>query len=836
MARQPAPINQNIAFSLTGWNQVVTAFNNLGNVGSNAFNRVATSAGRIPPPVNAATTSVARLNTGMNTLVTTTRRLIGLFGVVFGVREIIRTADSFTEMENKVQIATKSVEEFNDVMSKLRQISNETRTDVTANAQAFVRFNPVMALMGKTTDDTIRLIETLAKSLKNAGVSVQETGAGMRQLAQAFGRGALRGDEFISVAENLPPVAQAIAEQLNTTRGELFKFAETGQITSQVMEAALSSMAAAADRDFAGIRVTLGSAWQVMRNELGFLLNDFNKFTGIGRGVSTLLLLLADNLTTFAAALIPIGVALLAAFGPALLVHVNKLYLFLAKHPFVLIASAVAALVAHLFKMKEGGDTVAVIFERLRTIGTLLGQKLSEIGTVLVNFANSIAKAVGSSTAFEDVGDIIIAALDSIIRHFDLLFAAFATFAIAVGGAKIIGALHAFTTGIYAAATGVNLLNIGISANKLVILVSAAITAAYALGKLVRWWLDLDAVATKTVETLDQTKAGLDELGDTSNTNSNLDETADKIKKVKEEAEEPIPPLLIDFQVENPDAISQFASEAANEFVKFVETKKAKEKEYFDALAKFEEDHAKWRSEQMDEAQARDAEVAEQRSANSKDAQEELKQTTAEATKAGEAITEAVTLKPNVLTGWLNFFKSIYSAFEKAIKLAQALTDLLIKAIGLKAQAESGGSGGGGKAAGGPIGGAGRARGGPIWGAGTSTSDSNAYWLSRGEYVIRAAAVARYGMRVFDMLNSMRLPLDFFKGFKLGGLISPSQRFAGAGASAGSSGNGLVPWNLTIGAETFEGLLMPEHTASQMMRYSVGKQNTSNGKKPWWYS
>ncbi|MEU7400706.1 hypothetical protein [Streptomyces sp. NPDC044948] len=49
--------------------------------------------------------------------------------------------------------------------------------------------------------------------------------------------------------------------------------------------------------------------------------------------------------------------------------------------------------------------------------------------------------------------------------------------------------------------------------------------------------------------------------------------------------------------------------------------------------------------------------------------------------------------------------------------------------------------------------------GGLVRGPGTGTSDSvMAPWLSNGEYVIKAAAVAKYGVRMFDTLNAMRAP------------------------------------------------------------------------------
>ncbi|MGW3166985.1 hypothetical protein ACWC9Q_29825 [Streptomyces sp. NPDC001142] len=50
-----------------------------------------------------------------------------------------------------------------------------------------------------------------------------------------------------------------------------------------------------------------------------------------------------------------------------------------------------------------------------------------------------------------------------------------------------------------------------------------------------------------------------------------------------------------------------------------------------------------------------------------------------------------------------------------------------------------------------------RAEGGPIRGPGSATSDSIPAMLSNGEYVIRASAVERYGLPLFDALNAQRL-------------------------------------------------------------------------------
>lgn len=134
----------------------------------------------------------------------------------------------------------------------------------------------------------------------------------------------------------------------------------------------------------------------------------------------------------------------------------------------------------------------------------------------------------------------------------------------------------------------------------------------------------------------------------------------------------------------------------------------------------------------------------------------------------------------------------------------------------------------------------GRARGGPVFGPGTGTSDSIPAWLSSGEWVIRAAAVRKYGHGLFHALNSMKLPSNvlrrLIRGFADGGLVSmPSLRTAPLRMAAGGSVGSTQTINLSIGGQKFEGLIAPADVADKLIRYSLNEQVRSGGRKPGWY-
>lgn len=90
-----------------------------------------------------------------------------------------------------------------------------------------------------------------------------------------------------------------------------------------------------------------------------------------------------------------------------------------------------------------------------------------------------------------------------------------------------------------------------------------------------------------------------------------------------------------------------------------------------------------------------------------------------------------------------------------------------------------------------------RARGGYMRGPGTSMSDSIPTLLSDGEYVVRAAAVKKYGVGTFDALNQMQP-----KGYAFGGLITAAGNLFKGGADKvfnKLSDSGIGNWFSSVG-------------------------------------
>jgi hypothetical protein len=116
------------------------------------------------------------------------------------------------------------------------------------------------------------------------------------------------------------------------------------------------------------------------------------------------------------------------------------------------------------------------------------------------------------------------------------------------------------------------------------------------------------------------------------------------------------------------------------------------------------------------------------------------------------------------------------------------------------------------------------AEGGMINGPGTTTSDSVFARLSRGEFVMKAASVQKWGAGFMEALNAGVLP-----GFAMGGLVPSPVRMAG------TTGAGPVSTlNLSIDGRSFNGLRGPKSTVDDLTSYAISRQSSAAGKNPSW--
>ncbi len=198
-----------------------------------------------------------------------TRRLtgaMGALGIAFGAREFIRAADTMTLLSARIGLVTKSTEEATEAQEALFEISQSTRQSFESTVTLYTRLARVADDFGISSQEVFDTVETVNQALLVSGASGAEAAGGLLQLSQAMGKGTLDGAELTSVLENMPRVAELIADGMGVPIGALKDLGKEGKITTRVMVDAFQTMGASVASEAVRMDRTVGQAFQQLEN------------------------------------------------------------------------------------------------------------------------------------------------------------------------------------------------------------------------------------------------------------------------------------------------------------------------------------------------------------------------------------------------------------------------------------------------------------------------------------------------------------------------------------------------------------------------------------------
>jgi len=238
------------------------------------------------------------------------RALTGV-SVAILVRELGQLADAYTNVQNRLRTVTDDQERLGVVTDEVFAIADRTRSAFDATAEVYSRVGLAAKELGRTELELLRFTESLNQAVILSGASADEARAGLIQLSQGLASGALRGDELRSVLEQLPVVADVISKSMGITRGELRQLGAEGKITADIVLDAFKGAREELEGRFAKSVPTISQSFTVLRNNLVQFVGEMNESKGASAGVSSAILVLADNIDDAANA------ALLLAGGVA---------------------------------------------------------------------------------------------------------------------------------------------------------------------------------------------------------------------------------------------------------------------------------------------------------------------------------------------------------------------------------------------------------------------------------------------------------------------------------------------------------------------------------------
>jgi tape measure domain-containing protein len=229
------------------------------------------------------------------------------------IKDVAATADEFKNLQARVKLATGEGDNFTTAFAGIQRIALATNSSLTDTGTLFTRLQKAATDAGLSstaaTSQSLALVQTINQAVQLSGSSAEASSAAITQLIQGLQSGVLRGDEFNSVMEQAPRLAQALAQGVGRTTGELRKLAEQGGLTTDVVTRALTTQAAAVESEFGKLPITVGRSLQNLQTQwqlyVGATDNGYASSANLARIINGL----AGNLDTLVTGLYAAGKA-----------------------------------------------------------------------------------------------------------------------------------------------------------------------------------------------------------------------------------------------------------------------------------------------------------------------------------------------------------------------------------------------------------------------------------------------------------------------------------------------------------------------------------------------
>ena len=171
------------------------------------------------------------------------RTAIAGIGFTLLAKQTISTTSNFQALQIRMKVLTSEFNEFAGAQELVRKAQDRFNLSIVEATRGitdiFARLRPLGVSL-KEIETVFFGFNTIAKQ---AGLNATEASAAFTQLAQGLGSGRLQGDEFRSIAEQVPQLLKAISDETGIATGKLKDFASKGLLTSDIILRALAKSA-----------------------------------------------------------------------------------------------------------------------------------------------------------------------------------------------------------------------------------------------------------------------------------------------------------------------------------------------------------------------------------------------------------------------------------------------------------------------------------------------------------------------------------------------------------------------------------------------------------------
>jgi tape measure domain-containing protein len=204
------------------------------------------------------------------------------FAIIGGAKGIQALLDSSTKITNALKVAGLSGDGLTDTFNKLFGVAQKNSIPLEALAQLYSRVSINQKELGVSSDQLVGFSDNVGKALRISGTSAEEAQGSLLQLSQALGSGTVHAEEFNSILEGMPALAQAAAKGIKQANGSvaaLKQLVVNGKLSSRALFDGITAGASDLDEKLQGADKTIAQTFTNLYNSAIRAAGEFNKST-----------------------------------------------------------------------------------------------------------------------------------------------------------------------------------------------------------------------------------------------------------------------------------------------------------------------------------------------------------------------------------------------------------------------------------------------------------------------------------------------------------------------------------------------------------------------------
>lgn len=201
-----------------------------------------------------------------NELTNTIKRAVAAYVSIQTVGKALNISDELASTTARLNLMNDNLQSTQELTNMVYAAAQDARGSFGDMASNVAKLGTLAGDTFSSSAEIVAFANQLNKQMKLSGASTEEASSAMLQLTQSLAKGTLNGDELTSVMENGSMVIQTIADYMGVAQGEIKDLAADGQVTSDIIIAAMLGAADETNAAFATLPLTWSDIWQNIKN------------------------------------------------------------------------------------------------------------------------------------------------------------------------------------------------------------------------------------------------------------------------------------------------------------------------------------------------------------------------------------------------------------------------------------------------------------------------------------------------------------------------------------------------------------------------------------------